>query len=61
MNPLDAAIGIPWPKTGRNGQPITHLLSDKDRTSMSLAQAAAANLLPRARDLSDYIASLARS
>jgi dTDP-4-dehydrorhamnose 3,5-epimerase len=46
VNPLDPAIGITWPTHGRNGQPLTPTLSDKDAEAPSLAEAQAVGLLP---------------
>lgn len=44
VNPLDAALGLPWP-----GE-IEPILSDKDRAAPSLAEAAEAGLLPAYAD-----------
>jgi 5-epimerase len=40
VHPLDPALDLPWPPD------ITPVLSDKDRTAPTLAQAAAAGILP---------------
>ncbi|NGP29521.1 dTDP-4-keto-6-deoxy-D-glucose epimerase, partial [Rhodococcus aetherivorans] len=47
IDPLDPQIGIDWPTTGRDGAPLHHQLSDKDRAAPSLADAVAAGSLPR--------------
>ncbi|MGX7729017.1 dTDP-4-dehydrorhamnose 3,5-epimerase family protein, partial [Rhodococcus sp. 2H158] len=47
IDPLDPRIGIDWPTTGRDGQPLRHQLSAKDRAAPSLADAVAAGSLPR--------------
>jgi epimerase EvaD len=44
INPLDPALGLPWPGD------LELLLSDKDRTAPSLAEAESAGLLPRFDD-----------
>jgi dTDP-4-dehydrorhamnose 3,5-epimerase len=41
VHPLDPALDLPWPTD------ITPVLSDKDRTAPTLAEAAAAGILPR--------------
>ncbi len=41
INPLDPELALPWP-TG-----IDYVLSDRDRTAMSFAEAAEAGLLPQ--------------
>ena len=52
VHPLDPALGIAWPA---GCEPV---LSDKDATAPSLAEANAAGLLPRYSDCLAYIASL---
>jgi len=47
INPLDPQIGIDWPTTGRDGQPLRYELSAKDQAAPSLADAVAAGSLPR--------------
>ena len=39
IHPLDPAIGIEWPTTGRDGSPIEPLLSDKDAAAPTLGEA----------------------
>ncbi|CAM5789463.1 dTDP-4-dehydrorhamnose 3,5-epimerase family protein [Cellulomonas persica] len=58
INPLDPALGITWPTHGRNGAPLSVLLSDKDRDAPSLAEALETNLLPRHDDVRSFIATL---
>ena len=38
VHPLDPAIGIDWPDTGTDGQPLTHALSAKDADAPSLEE-----------------------
>jgi dTDP-4-dehydrorhamnose 3,5-epimerase len=45
VHPFDPAIGIAWPATGTDGQPLTHVLSTKDSGAPSLEQARLAGLL----------------
>lgn len=52
VHPLDPVLGIAWPA---GCEPV---LSDKDATAPSLAEANAAGLLPRYSDCLAYIASL---
>lgn len=58
INPLDPAIGIEWPRTGRDGQPLNPLLSAKDTAAPSLADAERSGLLPRRAAVADFIAGL---
>lgn len=46
VNPLCATIAIPYPKVGRDGQPLELLLSPKDTDAPGLNEAAKAGLLP---------------
>lgn len=46
IDPYDPEIGITWPTTARDGSPLTHVLSQRDRDAPSLADARAAGLLP---------------
>ncbi|MDP2014226.1 MAG: dTDP-4-dehydrorhamnose 3,5-epimerase family protein [Actinomycetota bacterium] len=52
INPLDPALGLPWP----SGQ--ESVLSPKDASAPSLAEAAASGLLPSYDDCQAFIASL---
>src|SRR5690625_2058972 len=47
INPLDPALAIPWLTTGRTGELIEPLLSDKDRAAPTLEEARSSELLPR--------------
>ena len=58
VNPLDPRIGIEWPTTGRGGEAITPLLSDKDAAAPTLAEAEAAGLLPTFADAQEFVESL---
>ena len=58
VHPLDPAIGVAWPATGRDGQPLTPVLSDKDAEAPTLAEATAAGLLPRMADVEAHLAGL---
>jgi len=57
VNPLDPAIGIDWPTTGRDGLALTPILSDKDLAAPSLAEAAAQGLLPTLASVEAYLAA----
>lgn len=58
IHPLDAAIGIDWPTTARDGSPLTPLLSEKDAAAPTLSEARDAGLLPHAREVESYLAGL---
>lgn len=60
VHPLDPAIGIAWPTTGRDGSALTPQLSDKDAAAPTLAQAAEQGLLPRVAAVADYVDALRR-
>lgn len=47
INPLDPHLAIQWPTVDLAGQPLTPLLSPKDTSAPNLAEAAAAGLLPK--------------
>lgn len=51
VHPLDAAIGIEWPKFARDGSPLTPVLSEKDAIAPTLAEAKTAGLLPLLEDV----------
>ena len=55
VHPLDPAIGIAWPED------METILSDKDRSAPSLAEARSAGLLPDYGDCLAYIAGLRRA
>ena len=58
IHPLDETIGIAWPTHGRDGSPVTPLLSEKDAAAPSLVDARATGLLPDSADVADYVESL---
>lgn len=58
IHPLDPAIGIDWPTIGRNGSPVSPLLSDKDAQSPTLAATLASGLLPQMTDVAGFLAQL---
>ena len=58
VHPLDSAIGIEWPTTGRNGEVLTHQLSGKDSAAPSLAEAEKRGLLPTADAVAQWRESL---
>ena len=58
IHPLDPEIGIEWPRTSRDGSPLTPALSDKDAAAPSLAAAREQGLLPGYGDVTSYLASL---
>jgi dTDP-4-dehydrorhamnose 3,5-epimerase len=58
VHPLDPAIGIEWPTTGRDGAALKPLLSPKDEQAPTLAEAEAAGLLPSYDEARSFVASL---
>ena len=58
VHPFDPAIGIEWPTEGRNGEPLTPLLSDKDAVAPLLAEAQERGLLPSYDEAQAFLASL---
>jgi dTDP-4-dehydrorhamnose 3,5-epimerase len=58
VHPLDPALGIEWPTEDREGRPLAHLLSEKDRTAPTLAEAEQAGLLPSYDAATAYVSSL---
>lgn len=58
VHPLDPALAVDWPTTGRDGRPLTPVLSEKDAAAPTLAQAREAGLLPRLPDVEAYLARL---
>jgi len=58
VHPLDPEIGIAWPTEGRDGRPLSPLLSPKDAEAPTLAEARAQGLLPDAQDVAAFLASL---
>ena len=55
IDPLDPALGIEWPTTGRDGTPLTYELSPKDTDAPTLADAAASGLLPTFEQARAYL------
>ena len=60
VHPLDPAIGIEWPTTGRNGDPLEPLLSAKDTEAPSLADAEKQGLLPSYDAVQSFLAQQRR-
>jgi dTDP-4-dehydrorhamnose 3,5-epimerase len=58
VNPLDPAVGIDWPARGRDGRPITPVLSEKDSAAPSLDEIEALGVLPRFEDVRAFVAGL---
>lgn len=58
VNPLCEEVGIEYPTTGRNGQPLELLLSPKDTTAPGLTEARESGLLPTWEECQAFIASL---
>lgn len=58
IHPLDPAIGIDWPSVGRDGQPLTPLLSPKDEAAPTLQAAEREGLLPSLAEVTAFVASL---
>ena len=58
VHPLDPAVGIEWPTTGRDGAELAPLLSAKDAEAPSLDEAAAQGLLPTYDAVQAFLASL---
>ncbi|GAA0297180.1 dTDP-4-dehydrorhamnose 3,5-epimerase family protein [Kineococcus aurantiacus] len=58
VHPLDPELGIDWPTTGRDGQPLEFTLSGKDEQAPTLQQALEAGALPRADEVARFVAGL---
>ncbi len=58
IHPLDPQVAIEWPTTARDGSPIVPQLSTKDLAAPSLAEAVAADALPRYDEVAAYLATL---
>jgi dTDP-4-dehydrorhamnose 3,5-epimerase len=54
VNPLDPALGIAWPTEGRDGRPLTPVLSDRDRCAPTLEEVRRSGLLPEHGPGRDY-------
>jgi dTDP-4-dehydrorhamnose 3,5-epimerase len=61
VDPFDEEIGIAWPRFGRDGAPLTPLLSDKDRSAPTLAQARERGLLPSYDEAQAFLRGLSGS
>jgi dTDP-4-dehydrorhamnose 3,5-epimerase len=58
VHPLDPALGIDWPATGRDGRPLEKILSDKDAAAPTLAEAEELGVLPSYEEALEFVASL---
>ena len=58
VHPLDPALAIEWPTTGRNGSALAPMLSDKDAAAPTLAEAEASGLLPTYAAAQEFVGSL---
>jgi dTDP-4-dehydrorhamnose 3,5-epimerase len=58
VHPLDPALGIDWPATGRDGRPLEKILSDKDAAAPTLAEAEELGVLPSYDEALEFVASL---
>ena len=61
VHPLDPALGIVWPSTGRDGTPLEPALSPKDAAAPTLAEAREQGLLPSYDDTLAFVRSLRTS
>jgi dTDP-4-dehydrorhamnose 3,5-epimerase len=55
VNPLDEAIGIPWPTVARDGREITPIMSPRDAHAPSLEDAARDGSLPVFGSVRDFL------
>ncbi len=58
VDPVCAELGIDWPRTGRDGRPLTPLLSPKDLAAPTLSQALDQGLLPTLEQAAQWRAGL---
>lgn len=58
IHPLDPAIGVDWPTIGRDGSPLTPVLSPKDEAAPHLADLVDSGLLPTYAEAQAYVESL---
>jgi dTDP-4-dehydrorhamnose 3,5-epimerase len=58
IHPLDPALAIEWPTTGRDGAALTPALSDKDASAPTLAEAESSGLLPTYAAAQEFVGSL---
>lgn len=61
VHPLDPEIGVAWPSVGRDGQPLTPLLSPKDTAAPTLAEMRERGLLPPYGDVQEFVRGLGRA
>lgn len=57
IDPFDPDLAIDWPGTGRDGRPLSTVLSDKDADAPSLAMAREQDLLPTMAAVRDFLAN----
>ena len=60
IHPLDPALGIQWPTTGRDGRPLAPVLSPKDSAAPGLGEARDQGLLPTYDDVLAFRRGLPR-
>ncbi|WP_043534044.1 dTDP-4-dehydrorhamnose 3,5-epimerase family protein [Actinomyces polynesiensis] len=58
VNPLCSTIGVDWPTTDRQGNPIHQQFSEKDTVAPGLLEAEEQGLLPTYEETQAFIASL---
>jgi dTDP-4-dehydrorhamnose 3,5-epimerase len=58
VSPLCPTVGIRWPTTGRNGEPLTLKFSEKDAQAPDLRGALDQGILPSYEDVNSFVASL---
>lgn len=58
INPLDSTLAIDFPTHGRDGSPLSLLLSPKDTEAPSLEEMEKAGLLPTFAECKDFITGL---
>jgi dTDP-4-dehydrorhamnose 3,5-epimerase len=58
VHPFDHDIGIEWPVTGREGQPLDPLLSAKDQQAPGLSEARGRGILPSYDQSQAFVDSL---
>ena len=61
IDPFDEEIAVAWPRFGRDGAPLTPLLSEKDRSAPSLGQARERGLLPSYDEAQAFVRDLRES
>lgn len=58
VHPLDPQVGIDWPQVGRDGQPLTPLLSPKDSAAPGLAEVRERGLLATYEGTQEFVRGL---